>query len=253
MNNLSYTLFGIIAMLVGFCTWASIRLRAARIRAIRDQATNELLKADFATANIRAKEWAAEAARLRDNAGTMADMTAEYKVKAESLQTDVDIAHNSVSDLIKKVVALEHSQFKLVETIRHTGIRNSKGVVKKSTEAQINEMLGKVVPAVELTAVNMLKLEDLAARDWSVPQAFPGDYGIPKGIRVICLDGDTWVKNGSIGTTTQRSQIPLIKWEGYDYALKTNNSVELCIVNNDLAPVNPTDHPEHPQFKNKKA
>ena len=235
MNNLSYTLFGIIAVLVGFCTWASIRLRAARIKAIRDQATNELLKADLATANIRAKEWAAEAARLRDNAVTMADMTAEYKVKSESLQTEVDIAHNSVSDLIKKVVALEHSQFKLVESIRHTGIRNSKGVVKKATEAQINEMLGKVVSAVELTP-------SLPTRDWNVPQAFPRDYIIPIGTSVEIAIGDG-VKIGTKGVIVRHESSANV----FKYGL-TEQRFNSCV----FAPVNPTDHPEHPQFGKKK-
>ena len=245
MNTLSYTLFGIIAVLVGFCTWASIRLRAARIKAIRDQAANELLKADLATANIRAKEWAAEAARLRDNAGAMADMTAEYKVKAESLQTEVDIAHNSVSDLIKKVVTLEHSQFKLVETIRHTGIRNSKGVVKKATEAQINEMLGKV------SIQNAILTPSLPTRDWNVPQAFPENYEMPKGTNVIVIADDRAESNtyfrskGLKGITTEKGNVPFCDWEdGKNY---------ICMWSHHLAPVNPTDHPEHPQFKNKKA
>lgn len=89
-------------------------------------------------------------------------------------------------------------------------------------------------------------------RDWSKPQAFPENYIIPEGVRVVkTADDDDWVRKGSIGLTRERSKDPFIKWENKDYNLSIHDS-NWCQPSHYLAPIEPQYHPEHPQFKGKK-
>ncbi len=266
MNSLSYTLFGIIAVLVGFCAWASIRLRAARIKAIRDQAANELLKADLARLKEKMAGYNSQIVTLNDNAGKMADMMAEYKVKAEVLEAESQMRSDTITGFIKEVEELRSAQNRLIECIQHTGIRGRDGVVRKATKEQIEQMKqglsGMNEPSKhkcptfpEGTSFDIKCPDPLPeletrepARDWSVPQAFPEGYKVNKGVEVELIVSDHYiVPIGSKGVTEEKDAMPYIAWEEEKYILGSGKG--RCAMTFMLAPVNPTDHPEHPQFK----
>lgn len=85
-------------------------------------------------------------------------------------------------------------------------------------------------------------------RDWSKPVAFPNGYEIPKGVRVVKVgEDDRWVRKGSFGVTISNSSCPFVKWENENYNLN-NIDGHWNQQSFKLAPLNPTDHPEHPDF-----
>jgi hypothetical protein len=75
------------------------------------------------------------------------------------------------------------------------------------------------------------------AIDWTVPQAFPKDYEIPMDTNVISIEDPE-----RVGKTTEKSTAPFLTW---------SNGVNSIRNGFRLAPLNPTDHPLHPEFKNK--
>jgi hypothetical protein len=89
------------------------------------------------------------------------------------------------------------------------------------------------------------------AIDWNVPQAFPIGYEVPLGIRVMALeDRPTGIRAGWKGITvngllTTPSIYPFVKWDIEDF----NNGHACALQSCHLAPINPTDHPLHPEFK----
>ena len=83
------------------------------------------------------------------------------------------------------------------------------------------------------------------SRDWSVPQAFPDDYIIPVGTEIIAI--------------SDSSSHPLNATGIKGVINHSNDCIPSCIFGKeqkwmkacDLAPINPLDHPEHPQFNKK--
>jgi hypothetical protein len=90
------------------------------------------------------------------------------------------------------------------------------------------------------------------AIDWTKPVAFPQGYRIPKGVRVIVVDENKYVKVGSKGTTIDTCDIPNIAFDGEksNWA-KNERSNTPALLSERLAPENPADHPWHPEFKGK--
>ena len=81
--------------------------------------------------------------------------------------------------------------------------------------------------------------------DWSKPVAFPRGYIVPKGIRIVCLeDADERIKIGTKGVTTQSSDLPYCDFD--------NSTENYGMCAHELAPLNPADHPWHPEFKGNK-
>jgi hypothetical protein len=82
------------------------------------------------------------------------------------------------------------------------------------------------------------------AIDWTKPVAFPRGYIVPKGIRIVCLeDADERIKIGTKGVTTQSSDLPYCDFD--------NSTENYGMCAHELAPLNPADHPWHPEFKGK--
>lgn len=120
-------------------------------------------------------------------------------------------------------------------------IEDAKGVIeemptaKEILEYHFDRMFEKQEPAI----------------NWSVPQAFPEGYSIPSGIKVIKVgEDDEWIRKGSVGTTSECGSNPFIKWENQDFDLHGSGN-DWAQYSHNLAPINPTDHPNHPEFKNK--
>lgn len=82
---------------------------------------------------------------------------------------------------------------------------------------------------------------------------FPKGYVIPKGIRVIKVaENDNWVRQGSVGVSLESSYQPYINWENDDFNLSVDNKDNWAQYSYNLAPLDPRDHPEHPEFGKKK-
>jgi hypothetical protein len=111
----------------------------------------------------------------------------------------------------------------------------------------IEQVDGKLVITIE-QAEPITKEQD--GIDWSKPVAFPKDYNIPKGTRVIVVSEDRgedftdYRKVGLKGKTTESSTVPFCNWED------KRKMIPMC--SDELAPINPTDHPLHPDFKGNK-
>ena len=87
-------------------------------------------------------------------------------------------------------------------------------------------------------------------RDWSKPQAFPEGYVIKRECRAVKV-GQTldWIKKGAIGTIVpDGGDCPMFRCD--DDSMYPTGWEEMRLHENIdmLAPLNPTDHPEHPDF-----
>lgn len=77
--------------------------------------------------------------------------------------------------------------------------------------------------------------------DWSKPQPFPKDYVVPAGIDVIRVDKNELSDNNDSQKKGRIENVVICESESDNTIVLHNSS--------DLAPINPTDHPLHPDFK----
>jgi hypothetical protein len=101
--------------------------------------------------------------------------------------------------------------------------------VFKNTGDGTMEVLGEIKPAI----------------DWTVPQPFPKHYVVPVGINVVAICSDERVIKGDVGITIKESVAPVVEWSRH------GNKFKWAFCDYELAPLNPTDHPLHPEFKAK--
>ena len=125
---------GIIALLVCFITWVSIRLRAERINRIRIEKEKQAaetkihnLEYDFKSA----KDSLASYVLLHENSQKIIELS-----KAEITKLEERI--NRQSDIIKE---LEQDKENLINCISRTGIRDVKGVVRKCNLGEIQSVI----------------------------------------------------------------------------------------------------------------
>jgi hypothetical protein len=90
--------------------------------------------------------------------------------------------------------------------------------------------------------------------DWSkVP--FPEGYVIPKGTTVKLIHNGYLMILGSIGITQTTDEVPYIDWKNGEYRSKDVSALHINggmpVISYNLSPVNPTDHPNHPEFGKK--
>jgi hypothetical protein len=118
----------------------------------------------------------------------------------------------------------------------------------------IEQLDGKLVITIE-QAEPIIKEQD--GIDWSKPQPFPEGYEIPEGVKVSLIEqADYPMPLGLTGITQNTDSIPYIDWQGGRYRSKDVSALEINggkpVISNNLAPINPTDHPLHPDFKGNK-
>jgi hypothetical protein len=92
------------------------------------------------------------------------------------------------------------------------------------------------------------------AIDWNVPQAFPNGYAVPKGTRVIALT-DGGFSRINCESDDKGTVVEPFNSGGADVIFdgkKTNDGLGWYMYEWDLAPINPTDHPLHPEFGKEK-
>lgn len=234
---------GIIALMVCFITWVAIRLRAERINRIRIEkekqaAETKIHNLEF---DIRSLKKSVESYEgLHDGNKQIIDLK-----QAEITKLEERI--NRQSDIIKE---LEQDKENLINCISRTGIRGTDGVVRKCNLGEIQSVISGNHPILnKVEKKRKVKLiQPKPTRDWSVPQAFPEGYSIPEGTKVIKVaEDDNWVKKGSKGIYENEFSI---NWTSNDYDLDGSrlNWIQKA---EELAPLNPLDHPEHPQFNKK--
>lgn len=119
-------------------------------------------------------------------------------------------------------------------------------------------------PVRHLREVN----EEVASKneiDWSVPQPFTERYKIPIGTKCITLKNDDWgsyiIPKGTkvkvLGYNKKASNTPFVEvLEGQHRKESIDESeggyIDGCMTYYGLAPIDPTNHPLHPEFKEKK-
>lgn len=109
--------------------------------------------------------------------------------------------------------------------------RNSVASTAKGIDHQLRSTDGEE-EFEKHTPVKTLPLE--SAIDWNVPQPFPKNYYIPMDTNVISIENPE-----RVGKTTEKSTVPFLTW---------SNGVNSIRSGYKLAPLNPTDHPFHPEF-----
>ena len=97
------------------------------------------------------------------------------------------------------------------------------------------------------------EIQNEPAIDWSVPQAFPEGYEMKKGTQVMAIESVFNVPIGTKGVVMENNWLSYIDWEGGKYrsidvsAIKINGGFPYR--SEQLAPLNPTDHPNHPDHE----
>jgi hypothetical protein len=84
--------------------------------------------------------------------------------------------------------------------------------------------------------------------NWNLPQAFPEKYIAPPKTKVICVSDDRGENHedyavGKKGVVQDRNILPDVLFKG--------RREPLVMRTTELAPINPEDHPHHPNFKAK--
>ncbi len=89
--------------------------------------------------------------------------------------------------------------------------------------------------------------KDVPEIDWSEPQPFPSKYEVPKGIKCKYIKRERSISLdvlpiGTIGKTNEKDVMPefLFKLDGREN--------DRYVFSHNLAPLDPTDHPLHPDF-----
>ena len=105
-----------------------------------------------------------------------------------------------------------------------------------------------ILPASDFIQPKKTEPNTAGGRDWSAPQAFPSDYIIPVGTKVVCVaddrhdDSDNY-SVGKIGIVQDKDRLPDVLF---------NDDLDPTVMRiTELAPLNPLDHPKHPQFNKK--
>lgn len=83
--------------------------------------------------------------------------------------------------------------------------------------------------------------------DWTKPQPFPEDYVVPRGTKVVSLIEYFNVEIGETGVCIDSDETPL----GKVYDFESDKEIKSVMFSNQVAPLDPTDHPLHPDFKGK--
>lgn len=235
---------GVLAVFVCFIAWLAAKLRAERINRIRIEKEKQAaetkinnLEYDFKSA----KDSLASYVSLHENSQKIIELS-----KAEITKLEERI--NRQSDIIKE---LEQDKENLINCISRTGIRDVKGVVRKCNLGEIQSVISGNHPILnKVEKKRKVKLiQPKPTRDWNVPQAFPIDYIVPNRTEVKCIKQNNYVEVGSKGFAIETSNMPYVKWD--DSTVYHINEDTWSLLNDELAPINPLDHPEHPQFNKK--
>jgi hypothetical protein len=76
-----------------------------------------------------------------------------------------------------------------------------------------------------------------ALSDVSMFEAYGVEEIIEQGTRVICVsDKDMEVNKGSYGVTTERHDMPSVRWENEDYSVDVDDSADFSVLSKFLAP-----------------
>lgn len=233
-----------VIILIGTIVTLSVRTRRLTDELEGARTSVRLITEHRIETRIDRDNWKSTATALKADIDTWQDDYSELKAVAQAVRAEntslrahaLDLSV-MVRTLTKKLAELGAAADELIDKRYGNG---QNGI----TAPRVKGRFVAPKPVVQLRDV--VAEMDKPARDWSVPQAFPTTYEIPKGINVVVIADDreesnTYFRsNGMKGITTQESNVPFCDWEdGKNY---------ICMGSHHLAPVNPTDHPEHPEF-----
>jgi hypothetical protein len=155
---------------------------------------------------------------------------------------------------------------KFVEVPQESSVMNLKRIIDEQCEKDIklSEQLdgikheGGMPVLTHLIKEGIKNAESLPETDWSkVP--FPEGYLVPKGIICVNLVDAVWndfiIPSGYKLKSLQDSAAPYLEnLEGFhrtQFDHYSDGYVDACLKSDNLAPLNPTDHPNHPEFGKK--
>ena len=155
---------------------------------------------------------------------------------------------------------------KFVEVPQESSVMNLKRIIDEQCEKDIklSEQLdgikheGGMPVLTHLIKEGIKNAESLPETDWSkVP--FPEGYLVPKGIICVNLVDAVWndfiIPSGYKLKSLQDSAAPYLEnLEGFhrtQFDHYSDGYVDACLKSDNLAPLNATDHPNHPEFGKK--
>jgi len=171
-----------------------------------------------------------EVEQQRDEARALANDLREYLDRALGL---IKIQNEQILQLMPKPKGWN---LKAYPRDKHGRVMKVVEVITDCSSVSITPQ-----PVKHLREVNA-ELAELQPIDWNVPQAFPKDYSIPRGTEVVVLLSEY--------VTVKRGYKGLVLGWFRDKAIVSFNELDLqrSIRTDFLAPINPTDHPLHPDF-----
>lgn len=102
-----------------------------------------------------------------------------------------------------------------------------------------------ILPASDFIQPKKIETNTAGGRDWSVPQAFPEFYEIPFNTHVeICFGNLAPIGAKGVITDSKEGKTGRLFAFEFDGLVQWSRSIV-------FAPINPLDHPEHPQFNKK--
>lgn len=170
-------------------------------------------------------------------------------------QNTIDTLNLNLNKLIKDKLNLESelSELRQFAQDQHEAFVRLNDIYKGldgSETKQLNPTVSGFSGQPFLTDEQLAEMERLNNQtkiDWSKPVPFPEDYQVPKGVEVVVVSEDRDKKDqwyrpvGIKGVTIECDDTPDCDWE--------DGKKRIHMICHELAPINPTDHPNHPQFK----
>lgn len=239
---------GILAVFVCFIFWIDAKLRAERIRRIRE---NKASQTRYDELNVLFNEAMTRIGSLKYSNDSLNTLIEGNKVLIDSHEAKIAHLNNVINEKQEYIENLQGQIENLIKCISRTGIRGHDGVVRKCNIGHIQSVISGTHEILSKMKVKEVK----PTRDWSVPQAFPEDYIVPGGIECISLIDDECRgyminKNDKVTTIDTGNYASFIKTHRKDRR-EEGSDKDGCLANYELAPINPLDHPEHPQFNKK--
>jgi len=129
---------GIIALLVCFITWASIKLRAERIRRIRAE---RIIGVQTKWYQNRKKLYSDKIESYKDSIDTLNTLIEGNKVLLDSKESQLVIKEGQIETQRGRIGNLESQIKNLSKCIERTGIRGTDGVVRKCNAGHIQSVI----------------------------------------------------------------------------------------------------------------
>lgn len=188
-----------------------------------------------------------------------------YRIKNASLTNRIEIADKDIADAYDEVdkvkLSLSHHRTESAAIINQSAENNAKLVLEiESLKSDRQKLFDIAKGATAKLAEMNVALEGLEVKEekyWS-KEAFPEMYVIHKGTICVSTIKNNWDafinEKGTKFKSLQNSIAPYLeriegKHRKNSYNKSVDGYIDACIGSHNLAPLNPLDHPNHPNFR----